>query len=226
MAVLFCNSFRKICLNWVMFLKWGIALCTPFFMWSPAHADGLHDLDQYIQNVQHGSARFTQTVSSPNTSKRMKKSSGTFYFVRPLHFRFDYEKPFIQHTVADGKKLWIYDQSLNQVIQRDQKKALASTPAALLATAKNISDLMVHFKLENEPVKDSLNWVKATPVRSDSQIQNILMGFDNGHLKRLIILDGLSQQSSIEFDTFEQTRPDVKKFQFSPPQNATILPDQ
>lgn len=209
------------CFRYITQTLLGVILCA-----HAVYADGLSELDQYIRTVQHGSAQFTQTVTSQSDSKRAKKSSGIFYFVRPAHFRFDYEKPFPQTTVADGKTLWVYDKALNQIIQRNQQKALASTPAALLATAKDISSLEQYFKLENEPVKDSLNWVKATPIHHDSPIQNILMGFSNGNLKRLIILDSFGQQSSIAFDTFEKARPAASLFRFVPPPQATILPHE
>ena len=109
---------------------------------SAAHADALQTLNTYLQTTKTGAASFTQTVT--NTTKAGaagKQSSGQFAFKRPKQFRFDYQKPFVQTIVADGKTLWMYDADLNQVTQSKQSQMLDATPAALVASANNIAAL-------------------------------------------------------------------------------------
>ena len=111
----------------------------------PAQADGLKDLETFLSEVGSAQAGFTQVVTSPvrngETVARRKTSSGRFEFLRPNRFRFEYTKPFEQTIVADGQTLWLYDVDLNQVTQRSQSQALGSTPAALLASAPDLSAL-------------------------------------------------------------------------------------
>ncbi len=52
---------------------------------------------------------------------------------RPNKFRWDYNKPYEQQIISDGKQVWLYDTELAQVTVRELSKALGSSPAALLA---------------------------------------------------------------------------------------------
>ena len=80
-----------------------------------ACADSLDTLAQFLKTTHSGRAEFKQVVTSPSKAGlgvRNKTSSGTFAFVRPHQFRFDYQKPFAQTIVADGQTLWLYDVDL------------------------------------------------------------------------------------------------------------------
>jgi hypothetical protein len=88
-------------------------------------AGGLESLETFVKTVKSGRADFTQTVTAPSREGqpgRVKTSTGTFEFQRPGKFKFDYQKPFAQTIVADGKTLWLYDADLNQVTQRASRR--------------------------------------------------------------------------------------------------------
>jgi outer membrane lipoprotein carrier protein len=142
-----------------------------------AQADALAALQAFVRDARTGSAEFTQTVTTPDGSRR-RTSSGTFEFSRPNRFRFSYTAPFEQLIVADGQRLWVYDPDLNQVISRKQSSALSATPAALLAGAQIERD----FKLSAEPARDGLEWVKAVPKQADGGFESLRIGFRNGEL--------------------------------------------
>ena len=135
-----------------------------------ASADGLKSLESFMKDSQTGRADFSQVVTSPPKDgqvARTKTSSGTFEFQRPGRFRFVYKKPFEQTIVADGQTLWLYDADLNQVTQRAQAQALGSTPAALLASAPDLSALRADFTLEAAPracawALRASNWPRST----------------------------------------------------------------
>lgn len=193
----------------------------------PAHADGLQALEHFIQNVTAGQAQFEQTVSSPagqNQPPRVKKSSGTFVFERPGHFRFDYETPFPQHIVADGHTLWLYDVDLEQVTRRPQEQVLDQTPAALIAAATDLSSLQADFELTAEPDANGLQWVQAQPRQADGQLRAVRIGFAGDVLSVLEITDNFGQQSVLRFTEFEvnpQLTPGT--FEFAPPAGVDVL---
>lgn len=171
-----------------------------------AWADGLKSLESFVKTVKSGRADFTQTVTAPprdGQPSRAKTSSGTFAFQRPGKFKFDYQKPFAQAIVADGKTLWLYDADLNQVTQRTQAQALGSTPAALIAAAPDLRALQAEFALEAAPERDGLQWVKATPKSKDGQLQNVQIGFQGDALAALEILDSFGQRSVLMFSKVE-----------------------
>ena len=189
---------------------------------SLAQADGLTALNQYLKTARAGSASFTQTVTNINKPGPAKASSGEFSFNRPRQFRFDYKKPFEQTIVADGKTLWMYDADLNQVTRRPQADALSATPAALVASSNSIESLGKQFRLENVPAKDKLEWVKAIPRQANSQIQDVMIGFDAGQLRRLEIVDRFGQRSVMEFGPFSAGASKAR-FRFTPPAGADVI---
>ena len=215
-------------MNWISTGKMGLtALALSFGMLQPAHADGLQSLDAFIKNTQSGQAEFVQTVTSPGSEgqpDRVKKSSGEFLFERPGRFRFDYDQPFLQHIVADGKILWLYDVDLEQVTRRPQEQVLDQTPAALVAAASDLHALEANFRLSDEPDRDGLQWVRAEPLQTDGQLEAVRIGFDGDALAVLEIFDNFGQQSVLRFSNF-RVNPDLPAdaFDFAPPPGVDLL---
>ena len=180
-----------------------------------------------MKGAQTGRAEFSQTVTSPpkdGQSARTKTSSGSFEFQRPGRFKFVYKKPFEQTIVADGTSLWLYDVDLNQVTQRAQAQALGTTPAALLASAPDLSALKAEFTLESAPDADGLQWVVARPKTKDGQLQSVRVGFAGDQLAALDILDSFGQRSAIRFTGMQTNAPlPASTFQFKPPAGADVV---
>ena len=202
-----------------------VALCAVSI---PARAlNGLESLENFVKTVKSGKSDFTQVVTSPakaNEPPRVKNSSGTFEFQRPGKFKFQYKKPFEQLILADGNSLWIFDADLNQASQRKQSTAFANTPAALIASATDLSALRNEFNLENAPEKDGINWVSAKPKSADSTLQTVRIGFKGEALHQLDITDSFGQRSLITFTTM-QLNPSLPatSFQFTVPKGAELL---
>ena len=194
---------------------------------SAAWAGGMESLEAFVKGVKSGRAEFTQTVTAPSKDgqpPRAKTSTGTFEFQRPGKFKFDYQKPFAQMIVADGKTLWLYDTDLNQVTQRAQAQALGSTPAAVIASAADLRALQADFTLEGAPARDGLEWVKATPKNKDGQLQNVLVGFQGEGLAALEILDSFGQRSVLKFSKVEVNPAlGADAFLFKVPKGADVL---
>ena len=207
----------------------SVALLCGVLSWAaPARADGLSELETFLRQTQQGRARFTQVVTPPartgEAAPRAKTSSGSFEFLRPSRFRFQYQKPFQQSIVADGQTLWLYDADLNQVTARRQQEVLGNTPAALIATASDLKGLAGLFTLANAPDADGQEWVLATPKTRDGQLQSVRIGFRQGQLATLEMLDSFGQRSLMRFGEFD-TRSGFKPahFAFEPPPGADVL---
>jgi outer membrane lipoprotein carrier protein len=190
-------------------------------------ASGLDALENFVKNAKSGRAEFTQVVTAPakeGQAVKSKTSAGTFEFVRPNKFRFNYRKPFEQTIVADGQTLWLYDADLRQVTQRKQAQVLAQTPAALIAAAPDLASLRKDFNLESAPDANGMQWVQATPKTKEGQLHSIKVGFRGNELAALEILDGFGQKSVMTFNKMEMNAgvgPEV--FNFKPPQNADVV---
>jgi outer membrane lipoprotein carrier protein len=194
----------------------------------PARAlNGLESLENFVKTVKSGKSEFQQTVTSParaGEAPRVKNSSGIFEFQRPGKFKFQYKKPFEQLILADGTSLWIYDADLNQASQRKQSAAFANTPAALIASATDLSALRNEFTLENAPEKDGLVWVSARPKAPDSTLQTVRIGFKGDALQQLDITDSFGQRSLINFAAMQinLSLPE-SSFKFVLPAKAELL---
>jgi len=192
-----------------------------------ASAGGMDSLEAFVKNAKSGRAEFTQTVTPPprdGQAQRAKTSTGSFEFQRPGRFRFDYRKPFAQTIVADGRTLSLYDADLNQVTQRAQAQALGSTPAAIIASAADLRALEADFTLEEQPERDGLQWVKATPKSRDAQLQSVQIGFQGEALAALEILDAFGQRSVLRFAKVELNPAlPADTFQFKPPAGADVI---
>jgi outer membrane lipoprotein carrier protein len=209
-------------------MKKLLLLCSLGLAAVGASADGLQDLEKFLREVSSGKAGFTQVVTSPKRSTetvaRSKTSTGTFEFLRPNRFRFEYTKPFAQTIVADGQTLWLYDVDLNQVTARGQKEVLGSTPAALIAAGTDLKGLSDAFDLKPGAPKDGLEWLDAKPRDRNGQLQMVRVGFKQGQLSVLDIEDSLGQRSVLTFNGWQSNAPlKAADFKFDPPAGASVM---
>lgn len=193
-----------------------------------AHADGLQDLERFLKEVGSARSGFTQVVTSPQrageSAARSKTSSGSFEFLRPNRFRFEYTKPFEQTIVADGETLWLFDVDLNQVTARKQQEVLGSTPAALIAAGTDLRTLAEVFELKAAPARDGMEWLEARPLARDGQLQMVRVGFRQGQLAVLDIEDSLGQRSVLTFTDWQgNARLTREQFRFQPPPGADVI---
>lgn len=202
-------------------LLWGLGL-------GAALADGLRELETFLRQTQQGTTTFTQVVTSPakegEAQPRSKTSSGLFEFQRPDRFRFQYLRPFEQTIVADGQMLWLHDADLNQVTVRRQQEVLGNTPAALIAAAPDLRALDRVFVLSDAGERDGLRWVQAVPRAQDGQLQWVRIGFRQGQLAALEMLDSFGQRSVLAFGPVD-VLPGFKvgHFRFQPPAGADVI---
>ena len=182
-----------------------------------AFATATDELRNFVKTVKSGKSTFTQTVASPNG--KQKVSNGSFEFERPNRFRFVYEKPYAQTVVGDGTKVWIYDPDLNQASSRKTGDALANTPAALIVS----NDIDKVFALADQPSKDGIDWVLATPKQTEGTVRALKVGFRNHALAQLEIDDSFGQRSMIVFNGFEaNAKLPADTFVFVPPKGADV----
>lgn len=203
---------------------------------SVAQADAVDTLRSFVKDVQSGRANFTQVVTSPD-GKKARKSTGTLEFQRPNRFRFAYAGPTEQLIVGDGKQVWLYDSDLNQVTVRPMSQALGATPAALLSggtldkdftlkavTAASSSAATAASTLSPQQATSVLEWVEALPRHKEGQFQSVRVGFKQGQLAALEILDSFGQRSRLDFSQFEpKAAIAAARFQFTPPPGADVL---
>lgn len=176
----------------------------------------------YFNNLRTLEADFNQQVVDSEHNLQ-QSSQGHMWIQRPGLFRWDYETPYRQQIVADGERLWSYDEDLEQVSVQNVTDVLTSTPAMLLSGSRPMEDV---FAIE-EPASDSpARQVLLTPKSGDSNVTAITLYFDADTLVGMRALDSFGNTTTFSFFNLERNRDiDPQLFRFIPPANTDVIGD-
>lgn len=195
-----------------------------------ALADPVDQLRQFL--TQFHSARGSFEQHSPNRSGAARDgqanarstSSGSFTFLRPGKFRWQYLKPYQQLIVSDGRTLYLYDKDLAQVTERELSASLPASPASILFGSNRFED---DFTVSNDGESGGIAWVLAVPRQKDSVFDRIRIGFRDGLPAAMQLRDTFGQSTEL---SFSQVRGNVDlpaaDFHFVPPPGVDVLKDK
>lgn len=190
---------------------------------APSSASALEQFKQFVASTQSAKGEFVQRLVKVDSGvvKASTTSSGTFVFARPGKFIWTYQKPYAQVLQADGDKLFIYDQDLNQVSIKKLGNALGSSPAAILFGS---NDLEKNFTLKEGAVKDGLEWLEATPKTKDTSFDRIGIGLKDGVPQAMELRDSFGQTSLLSLIHFEKNPElNASHFHFTVPKGADVF---
>jgi outer membrane lipoprotein carrier protein len=188
-----------------------LALCA-----GPLAAAAVDPLERFYADTHTLAGRFTQTVRDANGTVT-EESRGTFAIARPGHFRWDYEAPYAQTIVTDGRELWVYEPDLDQATVRPIDDQTADAPGLLLSGARFPSDLF-------DASADKDGWIKLTPRRKDSGLGSVRLLLAGGSVRTLELADGMGQTTRIEFaDTQRNGEIAPARFHFTPPAGVDVI---
>jgi outer membrane lipoprotein carrier protein len=127
---------------------WAQAPAGPARPSSSAPAAGTLSLDEVVQGLEtaYGKmsdlrADFTQTAFNRSLNQTIP-AEGTVYLKRGGKLRWEFKEPTPQEIVSDGKTLWVYTPTLNQVNVGTAPEALAGPAGSFLA---GLGRLRTHF---------------------------------------------------------------------------------
>jgi outer membrane lipoprotein carrier protein len=184
---------------------------------APSGTDLLH---RFFRDVNSVSARFNQVVLD-EALNTIQESSGTLWIERPNKFRWDYDTPYKQQIVADGKNIWVYDKELQQVTVRQLRGGLGDTPAVLLAGRGQLDD---KFTVKSLGEQGKLVWAQLIPKTKDGGYENIRIGFEGGKLRTLEMADGFGQTTRVTLhDSKENPKLAASTFEFTPPKGVDVV---
>jgi outer membrane lipoprotein carrier protein len=172
----------------------GVLLQTGWIAASAA-GTGAQQLHKFLTNNQALQARFTQSVLDQE-KQQAPQAHGILYIQRPGRLRWDYQEPYVQHIVADGKRVWHYDPELEQASTQSQSQAFSGTPALLLSSGEPVEK---HFEVIDIGSSQGLDWVELIPRDQESQFIRILPAFEDNDLHRLEMADKFGQVTRFQF---------------------------
>jgi len=185
-------------------------------------ATGPEGLKRFFNEVQTYTARFDQVVLD-ETLNVVEESGGEMWIARPGKFRWDYTPPVQQEIVSNGKTVWLYDIDLEQVTIRDLSETVGRTPAILLAGQDDIGN---NYDISDLGNQGSLAWVGLKPRYEDAHFSDVRIGFENGAIKIMELVDGLGQLTRITLSgAVENPQVGDSKFEFQPPSGVDVIKD-
>ena len=187
---------------------------------APAMAAKTDSLQRFFRDVKTYSAHFDQVVLDEGLNL-IQESSGNLWIQRPGKFRWHYDKPFEQHIVGDGEKVWSYDVELQQVTVRPMTGALGYTPAILMAGRGRLKD---NFTVKPLGRQGSLEWTQMMPKKKDGGFEDIRIGFENGRIRVLEMVDSFDQTTRLTLsEAKENKKINPDKFSFKVPQGVDVV---
>ena len=183
---------------------------------SGARADAPDMVQQFFSDLHTLQADFAQQVVDDN-NQTLQSSEGHMWIMRPGRFRWDYETPYRQQLVADGERLWSYDEDLEQVTVRAATEVLTATPAMLLSGEQPLEEV---FIIE----ASGPHSIQLTPKTDDSNITGLQLFFADDLLQRIVARDNFGNTTTFDFFNLERN-PELQPalFHFEPPAGADVV---
>ncbi|MDD9999804.1 MAG: outer membrane lipoprotein chaperone LolA [Rhodospirillaceae bacterium] len=182
--------------------------------------NGSELLDRFLGATRTLQADFSQELLD-GEGNLVETASGTFFLKRPNRFLWSYSEPFEQQVVADAENLWIHDVELDQVTVTPLEGAIASSPAMLLSGDGQVRD---GFEIVESSRDGAIVWISLTPMEQGVDFRSVQVGFDDGELFALVLIDALGQVTSIQFRNMA-VNPGIEDefFEFEPPAGADVI---
>jgi len=177
-------------------------------------------LKTFLKNSTTFKATFSQSLFDENGIE-LQFSAGVFSLKKPGQFAWDYEEPYPQTIMSNGKKIWMYDSELEQVTIKPVDASLSNSSMVLLFSK---SDLDKEFKIIKLDVVKDVSWLELISKKSDSEFNSILLGMKNNQVVSIKLVDGFGQTTVIKF-THISTSPvfDKNRFEFKVPKNVDVI---
>jgi len=158
-------------------------------------------LQEYLGHVKALSAKFDQYVYNKATQEP-NLSSGNIVVKSPDKFRLEYNKPYKQLYIADGKKLW-------------------SSPAIVLSNPSNLESA---YTVKPQGSEFNVDWFYLTPRDPDSGFDHIRLGFAGNNLFVMELYDSFGQRTQLKFrEVFYNPAINAQQFSFTPPKGVDVI---
>ena len=185
-----------------------------------AAGPGLDRLTAFTDGLETFSATFDQVVYGDNNAA-IAQSGGTVAIKRPGQFVWDYRAPAKQLIVADGEKLWIYDEDLKQATVKPMDDSLGNAPIVMLTGDEPLD---TQFTIEELGSSEGIEWLELTPREEDSEFRSVYLGLDEAGLAAMSLRDSFGQETQIRFNDVKRNEPvEDALFRFTPPEGTDVL---
>lgn len=186
------------------------------------------ELNLWLSALAQFEARFEQR-SYNELGVLAELSSGQLAIARPSRFRWDYETPFEQMILADGKQLWIYDIEMEQITVRSLADSMEALPSVLLSG--EVDEILKTFSLTRKESKQSeqkesvmvLTLVPKQPTELLERVQ-LTLSSDSYQPKKLEIYDSYGRLTLLHFEKYQPLlENDFDRFKMQIPSDVDVV---
>lgn len=178
------------------------------------------ELERFSNELDRFQAEFTQTVQSQD-GQVQDQTQGKVWIQSPDKLRWVYTGDFPEIIVADGKNIWVYDESLEQVTVKPQSEHASDSPLMILA---DVSRLDEQFQVTELGDFEDMWLLELRSLQSESEFERILLGMIQGGIRMMAMEDAFGQRTEIQFENVQINQPaDPGLFRFTPPEGTDVV---
>lgn len=189
-----------------------------------AFAGARAELDTFTKGLKGLDGQFTQQVAD-SAGKVKERSSGRVALSALRLFRWEYDKPYKQLIVADGRRVWVFDPDLEQATVRAQGAEEQNSPLTALIDPSKLDKQ--YDVSEEAAARDGLQWLSLTPkVDTEATFQIASLGFNAGGLAKMDVVDAVGQRTTISFTGWKRNPAfAADTFTFTPAKGVDVVGD-
>ena len=200
-----------------------------------AHGVEAQSLDEVIRGLESAYGRMTDLKAEFSQSSFNKSlnqtipAQGVVSLKRGGRLRWEYSEPTKQEIVSDGKTLWVYTPSLNQVNTGPAPEALAGPAGSFLAGLGKVREhFTVRFLNPAQPRDGEGNVVlDLTPKQPLPTLSRLILALEpkQGEVRKAVVYDQFENAVTMRFAKVVMNGglPD-KLFTFAPPAGVATVP--
>jgi outer membrane lipoprotein carrier protein len=198
-----------------------LAFFALFLMLPPAAAQTAREqLERFSEGLESLHAGFSQVVVSSDGSVQ-DRSGGEVWLSRPGRFRWEYGGDFPELVVADGSRIWVYDEMLEQVTVKDQAEAESSSPLSLLTDPARLDE---QFEVREAGATDEAVLLELRAKSMETEFERFLIGMADDAPLLMIMEDAFGLRTEIRFSGIERNPGlDAGLFEFTPPEGTDVI---
>src|SRR5213593_1883347 len=217
-------------------MRYALALLTLLLVAVPAAAQtATVSLDDAVRGVESAygrmtdlKAEFTQTAFNKSLNQTIP-ASGKVYLKKGGKLRWEYAEPTPQQIVSDGKTIWIYTPTLNQVNTGPAPEALAGPAGSFLSGLGRLREHFAVRLLNPAQPKDAEGNVvlDLTPKQPLPTLARLILSFDptGWQLRKAVVYDQLENTVTMKFANLAiNSGLENKLFAFVAPKGAATVP--
>ncbi len=179
-------------------------------------------LERFTNELKSLHARFDQQVINAD-GLVVETSSGQLWIAHPNRFRWEYGGDFPELVIADGEKIWLYDEMLEQVTIRQQSNLTSNSPLTLLT---DIAQLDGQFHVRELGDDSGLDLLELRARNPESQFERVLLGLNGDQVLLMTMEDVFGLRTEIRFkDITRNPQLNEELFHFTPPAGVDVIGD-